>query len=139
MSDLLRISMSLEKSLLDRLERLVKAGGYNNRSEYIRDMIRERLVEQEWHESRQDVLATVTVVYDHHTRELTNKLIEIQHDHHANILATTHVHLSHHLCAEMTMVKGSANEVRELTNRLRRQRGVLHAALSMTSTGKALR
>ena len=139
MSELVRFSMSLEKTLADRLERMVAASGYTNRSEFIRDMIREQLVEQQWADEKQEVVATITMVYDHHARQLTDRLMDIQHDYHGQIMATTHVHLSHDLCAEMIMVRGSAMQVRRLADSLRQQRGVLHAALSMSTTGEPLR
>lgn len=139
MSDLIRLSISLEKSLFGRLERLVKSSRYTNRSEFIRDLVRQRLVEQQWTDERQEVVGTITLVYDHHTRELTGRLNEIQHDYHDEILAVTHVHLSHDLCAEMIMVRGAAANIRQVTDRLRQQRGVLHAELTMSSTGHSLR
>mgnify|MGYP001324332342 CR=1 FL=1 len=139
MSELVRLSMSLEKPLHDRLERLVESSRYTNRSEFIRDLIRQRLVEQQWQDEHQEVVATITLVYNHHARQLSERLVDIQHDHHDNIMATTHVHLSHDLCAEMIMVRGSAINVRKLADQLRQQRGVLHAALSMSTTGERLR
>lgn len=139
MSNLVRLSISLEKPLANRLERLVRGSRYTNRSEFIRDLIRQRLVEQQWADQRQEVVGTVTLVYDHHARQLTDKLIDIQHEHHDHILATTHVHLSHDHCAEMIMVRGSTARVRQLVDDLRKQRGVLHAGLTMSATGAALR
>ena len=138
MSDLVRLSISLEKKLLSQLERLVKQAGYANRSEFVRDMIRQRLVEQQWSDKRAEVVGTITMVYDHHARQLTDKLIDIQHDHHESILASTHVHLSHDLCAEMIMLRGSPARIRQITDRLRQQRGVLHAELAMSSAGDRL-
>jgi len=139
MPQLVRTSISLEKSLLDRFERLVKESRYTNRSEFIRDMIRQHLVEQQWADQAQEVVGTITLVYDHHARLLARKLTDIQHDHLHQVLATTHVHLSHDLCAEMIMVRGSARDLRRIADSLRRQRGVLHAALTMSSTGESLR
>jgi len=138
MSDLVRFSVSLEKPLLNRLERLVERSLYTNRSEFIRDLIRQRLVEQEWTDKRQEVVGTITLLYDHHARKLADKLIDIQHEHHDHIMASTHVHLTHDLCAEMIMVRGGARRVRQIVDRLRQQRGVLHATLSMSSTGESL-
>ena len=139
MSELVRLSISLEKPLLERLERLVKASRYTNRSEFIRDFIRQRLVEQQWADGQQEVVGTITLVYTHHARQLADKLIDIQHEHHDHVMATTHVHLSHDLCAEMIMVRGSAARVRGVADQLRQQRGVLHAELAMSSTGELLR
>lgn len=137
MSDLIRLSISLEKPLLDRLERLVRQSKYANRSEFIRDLIRARLVEQEW-QKNQEALGTVTLIYDHHKRRLGEKLTRLQHQHHHAVLAATHIHLTEDLCAEMVMVKGSAARIKELADLLRQQKGVLHAELSMSSTGKNL-
>lgn len=139
MSNLVRLSISLESALLVQLERLVKQRGYTNRSEFVRDLIRERLIQQQWADKRQEVLGTITVIYDHHARALVDRLIEIQHDHHEQILATTHVHLSHDWCAEMIMLRGNAGRVQQIADRIRRQRGVLHAELTMSSTGEPLR
>ena len=137
-SELARLSISLETPLLRKLERLVKASRYTNRSEFVRDMIRQRLVEQQWADKRQEVIGTITVIYDHHARELSDKLVDIQHEHHQEVLATTHVHLSRRLCAEMIMVRGSAARVRRLSDQLCQQRGVLHGNLAISSTGERL-
>lgn len=139
MSDVIRLSISLEKGLAGRLERLRKASGHTNRSEYIRDLIRRRLVEQEWADQHREVVGTITLIYDHHQRQLTDSLLDAQHDHHDQIMATTHVHIAHDRCAEMIMVRGPAGTVRALAERLRRLRGVLHAELSMSTTAAALR
>ncbi len=137
MPELIRLSLSIEKPLFDRLERLVKQSGYTNRSEYVRDMIRERLVEGEWEKDR-EVLGTITLVYNHYQRQLSERLIELQHHHHAAVKVTTHVHLSRELCAEVIVVQAKAKQVRELTDLLRQQKGVLHADLTMSSTGASL-
>ncbi|EIJ40986.1 putative transcriptional regulator with CopG/Arc/MetJ DNA-binding domain and metal-binding domain [Beggiatoa alba B18LD] len=137
MSDLARLSFSLEPSLVDKLELLVSQGDYSNRSEYIRDMIRAKIVEQAW-EADEEAIGTITLVYNHHSRLLNEKLTDLQHDYHPMILATTHVHLDAHLCAEMIMVRGHAGDIRKLSNLLQQPKGVLHATLSMTSTGKQL-
>jgi len=136
-SELVRLSFSLEKPLMDQLEQLVQRSGYTNRSEFVRDMIRERLVDTQWQDD-QEVLGTITLVYDHHARRLSEKLIDLQHDHHREILVTTHVHLSHDVCAEVILVRAKASHVRELADALRKQKGVLHADLSTSSTGSEL-
>jgi CopG family transcriptional regulator, nickel-responsive regulator len=137
MSDLVRLSLSIEQPLFERLENLVKQSGYSNRSEYVRDMIRQRLVQGEWEKDRA-VLGTITLVYNHHQRQLSEKLIHLQHHHHDAVMVTTHVHLSEELCAEVIVVRAKASEVRQLTDLLRQQKGVLHAELSMSSTGVGL-
>ena len=137
MAKLLRTSFSLEEPLLERFERLVKERGYQNRSEFIRDLIRDQLVESEW-DGGDEVVGTVTIVYDHHKRELSEKLTELQHDHHHLVLAATHIHLDHHRCAEMIMLKGKAKDAKALADTLRQQKGVLSAGLVMSSTGDRL-
>jgi CopG family nickel-responsive transcriptional regulator len=137
MAGVVRLSFSLEKPLWDRLEKLIRDGAYANRSEFIRDLIRDRLVQQEW-EHDEEAVGTVTLVYNHHTRGLSEKLTSIQHDYHHVILTSTHVHLDHHLCAETVVVQGHARKIKSLADQLRQQKGVLHASLSLSSTGKNL-
>ncbi|HNT88569.1 MAG TPA: nickel-responsive transcriptional regulator NikR [Candidatus Hydrogenedentes bacterium] len=96
-----------------------------------------RLVEQEW-EHDKEAVGTITMLYDHHRRGLSEKLTEVQHDFHHDILASTHIHLDHALCAEIVIVRGRASRLKELADLLRRHKGVLHAALSISSTGKKL-
>ena len=138
MSDLVRVSLSLEQGLLDKLESLREEAGYANRSEFVRDLIRARLVEAEW-EADQEAVGAITLVYDHHARNLSDRLTDLQHDHHDEVLVTTHVHLDEHLCVEVILVKGRAHGIRALANALGKEKGVLHSALSMSSTGSLLR
>ena len=138
MSKLARLSFSIEEDLMRKMSRLMKRGHFNNRSEFIRDLIRSRLVELEW-EKDAEAIGTITLVYDHDTRRLSDKLTRLQHKHHNAVLATTHVHLDNHLCAEMIMVKGRAHVIQNLSELLGQQKGVLHASLSMSSTGKRLK
>jgi CopG family nickel-responsive transcriptional regulator len=137
MTELSRFSISIEKGLLDRLEAMVDKHHYANRSEFVRDLLRDRLVEEEW-DSDAEVVGTITLVYDHETRELSKKLTRLQHHHHDLVLASTHVHLDAHMCAEMILTKGPAGQVRDMADMLRQQKGVLHAGLSLSSTGKHL-
>jgi CopG family transcriptional regulator, nickel-responsive regulator len=132
-----RLSFSMDTNLLERWEKMLRESGYVNRSEFIRDMIRDRLVEEEW-ERDDEAVGTLTLIYNHHSRGLTEKLTHLQHDHHNVILATTHVHLDAHICVEVILVKGKASQIREMINLLRQQKGVLHGSLAITSTGKHL-
>lgn len=132
-----RFSMAIDTPLFARLERMVRARGYANRSEFIRDLLREKLVEDEW-SADAEVIGTVTLVYDHETRELSKKLHHLQHAHHGLVLATTHVHLDAHLCAEMILMRGRAGALQAMADLLRQQKGVLHAALTTSSTGTNL-
>lgn len=135
MAELVRLSFSIDQSLAERFEELVQQSEYGNRSEFFRDMIRERLVADEWEIGEGEAVGTITLVYDHHSRGVNEKLTDLQHANHDAILATTHVHLDHNLCAEVIICRGRPSVMRSICDRLRQQRGVLHGALSMSSTG----
>lgn len=138
MSDLVRLSITMDSDLHTKLESLLGGGPYENRSEFIRDMIRCRLVEQEWDQDR-DVLGTVTIIYDHHSGDVNRRLIDLQHEIHHTILASTHVHLNHDLCAEVIIAKGKASLIKSFADRVRQQRGILHTALSSSTLGEVVR
>ena len=138
MSDIVRLSLSIEKPLLKQLEKAAREARYVNRSEFVRDMARDYLTQQQWARN-EEVLGTITLVYNHHFRQLNEKLVDLQHGFHGCVLATTHVHMDEHLCAEMILAKGKARTLQEIAGLLRQQKGVLHAVLSMTSTGKHLK
>lgn len=135
MSDLARVSLSLEESLLENLSKLVEENGYENRSEYIRDLIREQLTREEW-KSGGEVIGTLTLIYNHHQRGVTEKLVDLQHHSGEHVLASTHVHISHEICAEMIMLRGRGAGIVKLANAMKKLRGVLHAELAMSTTGE---
>jgi CopG family nickel-responsive transcriptional regulator len=137
MSELIRVGISLPAPLLESYDHLIAGHGYTNRSEAIRDLIRERLVAEEWSRGG-EVAGTFTLVYDHHHRELVARLLNVQHDHERAIVSTLHVHLDHDNCLEVLVLRGQAKELRVLTDALRSLRGVKHTTLAMTSTGKEL-
>ncbi|MCP4715381.1 MAG: nickel-responsive transcriptional regulator NikR [Deltaproteobacteria bacterium] len=137
MSSLIRFGISLDKSLLNKFDKLINNRGYTNRSEALRDLIREELVRREWL-SGEDVAGTITLVYDHHTRELTSKLINIQHKYHDVIISTQHIHLDHQNCLEVIVVKGNPKQIEKLASQLKATRGVKHSALTTATTGKNL-
>jgi CopG family transcriptional regulator, nickel-responsive regulator len=137
MTDLVRLSISIEKPLHDQMERIVKESGYQNRSEFVRDLIRDCLVKEQWKQN-QNVVGTITLIYNHHSRLLSANLTHLQHDHHEMILSTTHVHLDHEMCAEVIIVRGKASRISNLANLMQKQKGVLHLSLSMSSAGKDL-
>jgi CopG family transcriptional regulator, nickel-responsive regulator len=137
MDRIVRLSFSIEKPLLKRLEELIRDGQYTNRSEFIRDLIRDQLVQKEW-ERNEEAVGTVTLLYNHHSHGLSDALTHLQHHYHHVILASTHIHLDKELCAEIVVVKGRAKEIQQLSSMLRQQKGVLHATLSVSSTGKHL-
>lgn len=132
-----RFSISLEDDLLKRFDLHLKEHTYGNRSEAIRDLIRQALVEHEW-DSDDHVVGVITLVYDHHRRQLQDRLTEIQHSFHHAIVSTTHIHLDHDHCLEVIIARDRASTVRSLADRLRALRGVKNAALSMSSTGQHL-
>jgi len=137
MPHVVRFGVSLEEPLLAQWDTLVKKKGYTNRSEALRDLIRSELVGQEWVEGK-EVVGSVTLVYDHHKRELVRKLTSLQHDFGGVILASQHIHIDHHHCLEIIAVKGSPGRIRELSDALRGTKGVKHGALSMSTTAKTL-
>ena len=134
MSKLSRTGVSLEDDLLQEFDRLIAKRGYANRSEAFRDLIREALL-SETVVSNKPVVATLTLVYDHHVRQLNQKLTAIQHDHHHAILSTLHVHLDHDNCLEVLVVKGKSEEVRKVADVLISTKGVKHGRLTITTTG----
>lgn len=138
MSDLIRFGVSINEALLEDFDRLIVRRGYQNRSEAIRDLIRNRLVEITWEKEDEEVAGTVTLIYDHHVRGLNDLLLELQHNYHHLILSTMHLHLDHHNCLEVLAVKGTSKEVREVAERLISVKGVKHGKLTITSTGKNL-
>lgn len=138
MPGLIRFGISMEKELLERLDQEIVKRGYPNRSEAIRDLIRNQLVEIDWSRDEEEVAGTITIIYNHHVKGLSDLLLELQHDHHAMIISVMHVHLEHDHCLEVMVIKGPAAEARELAGRLIGVKGVKHGKLTITSTGKRL-
>ena len=138
MSLMERFSITIPKELSAAFDARNQKRGYGNRSEAIRDLIREALVKEEWSNPREKVAATVTLVYDHHTRMLTDKITEVQHDHGDLIVSALHVHLDHHNCLEVIVLRGRAGEVQALADNLSAIRGVKHAQVTLATEGKAL-
>jgi len=137
MSGLIRFGVSLDAGLSKDFDKLLKEKGYTNRSEGIRDLIREQLVRKEWLEG-EEIAGAITLIYDHHKRELLNKITDTQHDFQRIIISTQHVHLDHNNCLEIIAVKGLAKEVQRLADTLKAIKGVKHGTLSMSTTGKGL-
>ena len=137
MSEIVRFGVSLEKELLEKFDILIKEKKYPNRSEAIRDLIRENLVKREWVEGK-EVAGAITLVFDHHKRDLVNNLTDIQHDFHQLIISSQHIHLDHDNCFEIIVVRGKPIEVSELADKLRATKGVKYGSLSIATTGKEL-
>lgn len=136
--DTVRFGVSIDDRLLKRFDRLISDKGYVNRSEAIRDLIRNALVEEEWRHEEEEIVGTVSLVYDHHTRELADKLTDHQHSHHEAIISSLHIHLDAHHCLEVVVMKGKASEIKRLADELIGTKGVKHGKLMTTTTGKDL-
>ncbi len=137
MKGLARIAISIDKKLMDRFDSSIEEKGYTNRSEAIRDLMRDSLVELEW-QADAEVVGTITLVYNHHTRELPDTLNELQHNYFHSIVSNLHIHLDEHNCLEVMVVRGKSTEVKKLADRLIGTRGVVHGKLTMATTGRAL-
>jgi CopG family nickel-responsive transcriptional regulator len=138
MAETVRFGISIDERLLKKFDALIDEKGYINRSEAIRDLIRNALVEEEWARENQEMVGTVSLVYDHHTRDLSDKLTEHQHSHHKEIISALHVHLDDHHCLEVVVLKGKARKIKKLAEELIGTKGVKHGKLMTSTTGKGL-
>ncbi|MDD5116797.1 MAG: nickel-responsive transcriptional regulator NikR [Candidatus Omnitrophica bacterium] len=132
---LIRFGVSIEKELLARFDRLIKDKKYTNRSEAFRDLIRQELIQKQW-QGNLEVAGAITLIYNHHKRELVNKLMDIQHDFGKLIVSSQHIHLDCDNCLEIIAVKGSPRLVQRLADSLKSVKGVKHGSLSMSTTGR---
>jgi CopG family nickel-responsive transcriptional regulator len=137
MSDLYRFGISIDARLIERFDAAIERQGYTNRSEAIRDLVRDFLVREEWG-ANEEIVGTITIVYDHHVREISSRLIELQHTEAQSILSNLHVHLDHDNCLEVIAVKGHASRVQALADAIIGSRGVKHGKLAATTTGKKI-
>ncbi|HOL22426.1 MAG TPA: nickel-responsive transcriptional regulator NikR [bacterium] len=137
MGRIIRFGVSMEEKLLEAFDRFIKREGYKNRSEAIRDVIRKEFVEEEW-EKDIDVAGCILLVYDHHKRDLVTRIMDIQHDYYENIVSTQHIHMDHHNCLEIIVVKGKAGVIRQLYGLLKSLKGVKYSTLSKASTGRKI-
>ena len=138
MPQLSRTGVSLDEELLKVFDKLIAKRGYANRSEAFRDLIREALLADQV-DSNSPVVGTLTLVYDHHVPNLAQKLTEVQHVAGAMVLAATHVHLDHHYCLEVIIMKGRAKEIQKLADRMLAMRGVELGKLVLTNSGAVLK
>ncbi len=138
MGKLVRFGVSLDEILLDKFDPFIERLGYKSRSEAIRDLIRERLVAEEWTGAKTPTMGVLSLVYSHDVRELSKKLTDIQHHHLGIILSTTHIHMDEHNCLEVIILKGRGKEIQEVAARLLSAKGVKHGKLIMTTTGSQL-
>ncbi|WP_457622260.1 nickel-responsive transcriptional regulator NikR [Persephonella sp.] len=129
----IRFSVSLPENLLKELDNRVIKKGYSSRSELIRDLIRELIIEEKWDYEAEEVFGVLTIIYDHHQRDLTRKMIDIQHSKYVNILCSTHVHLDHHNCLETIIIKGKPSEIEKLSIEIGGLKGVKFSKLTKSS------
>lgn len=138
MAGIARFGVSLEEKLLKQFDRLIGRKAYANRSEAIRDLIRESLVREQWEMGAEEAVGTITLVYSHDTRELADRLTDLQHAHYQSIVSTLHVHLDPHHCLEVLVLRGKAADLKAIADRLIGTKGVKHGTFSATTEGKAL-
>jgi CopG family transcriptional regulator, nickel-responsive regulator len=138
MSGLTRFGVSLDSKLLKEFDKLILKKRYNNRSEAIRDLIRDKLVQKEWEGESGEQVGTITIIYDHHSFELSNRITNEQHKHYSEIISTMHVHLDHDNCLEVLAVKGKAKDIQRIADELISMKGIKHGKLVTTTTGQNL-
>lgn len=138
MSQLVRFGVSIEEKLLKQFDDLIEERSYVNRSEAVRDLIRGALVEREGSRGTAETVGTVTIVYDHHTRDLSDKLNSHQHSHHDSIISALHVHLDAHHCLEVIVIRGTPGVIRHIADGLIGAKGVVHGKLVFSTLGRNL-
>jgi CopG family nickel-responsive transcriptional regulator len=138
MSDTVRFGVSLNLELLDKFDGLIRKLGYENRSEAVRDLIRGKLVEEEWEATNVRTFASVFLVYDHHTMSVATRLMDLQHESYAHVIGSFHVHLDEHNCLEIIVVRGKGKELRELGEKMISLRGVKYGTLNMGTSGQGI-
>ncbi len=136
MSKITRFGISMDTKLLEQFDSFIARQGYSNRSEAIRDLVRSRLVKEKWQDENQQTVGTITIIYDHHKRELQEKLTSYQHQHHDLVISAMHVHLDHDNCLEVMAVKGAVSTIKKLADEIISAKGVKHGKLVMSTTGK---
>jgi CopG family nickel-responsive transcriptional regulator len=139
MAQLVRFGVSMEAELLEAFDKVISRRGYANRSEAIRDLIRESLVEQEWRTGKETTCGVLCLVYDHHLHDLSHKLMHVQHEAVHEIISTLHVHLDHDNCLEVVVMRGRPAQLQSLSDRLISTRGVRYGRLTIATTGSQLR
>ena len=134
MDSITRFGVSIEPYLLKKFDTLIEMEGYENRSEAIRDLIRKSLIATKKHDPESIAMGTLTMLYDHHTGNLTNRLLKIQHDHTSEILTTTHIHIDHDNCLEVLILKGKTKNIQKLADNIRSLKGIKHGELVITTS-----
>jgi len=129
-----RFGVSIEPELLTKFDKTIKKKSYTNRSEAIRDMIRKNIITDESNEPDSEGIGTLTMIYNHHSGPLTNRLLEIQHEHHHEILTTAHIHVDHDNCLEVLVLKGKIKEIQKLADSIKALKGIKHGELVLTKS-----
>ncbi len=130
-----RLSISLPGSLLDELDDRVIRRGYSSRSEFVRDLVREKMTEEKWAEGKEEVVGVLTIGFDHHATDVAERITEIQHGSPANVLCSTHVHLDHSECLEAIMLRGLPSEIERISLEIGGLKGVRFAGLTRAARG----
>ncbi|ACS32734.1 nickel-responsive transcriptional regulator NikR [Thermococcus gammatolerans] len=133
-----RFGVSIPEELLEKFDRIIEEKGYVNRSEAIRDLIRDFIVRHEWEVGDAEVAGTITMLYNHDEADVVKELLDLQHDYLDEIVSSIHVHMDEHNCLEVVIVKGKAKRIKEIADRLLSLKGVKHGKLVMTGTGREL-
>ena len=132
MENITRFGVSIEPDLLKKFDKIIKKKGYTNRSEAIRDIIRKNLITEKTQDPDVEALGTLTMIYDHHTGNLTNRLLDLQHEHSKEILSTTHIHIDHNNCLEVLVLKGKTGDIQKLADNIKSLKGIKHGELVIT-------
>ncbi|EEB73647.1 nickel-responsive transcriptional regulator NikR [Thermococcus sp. AM4] len=135
---IVRFGVSIPEELLEKFDRIIEEKGYVNRSEAIRDLIRDFIVRHEWEVGDAEVAGTITMLYNHDEADVVKELLDLQHDYLEEIVSSIHVHMDEHNCLEVVIVKGKAKRIKEIADRLLSLKGVKHGKLVMTGTGREL-
>lgn len=138
MGETIRFGVSLDSDLLEKFDALCEERCYQTRSEAIRDLIRNALVQKEWENPGKEMVGTLTLVYDHHQSDLAQKITEIQHAALDVIVTSLHIHLDHHNCLEVLILRGPGESIKATAERLMSTKGVKHGKVSLATTGQDL-
>jgi CopG family nickel-responsive transcriptional regulator len=133
-----RFGVSMEDVLLGKLDAMVREKGYPNRSEAIRDLVRRNIVDDEWSDTGGDIIGVLVIVFDHHKRELSSKLLKKEHHWAGSILSTLHLHLDHDNCLEVKVIRGGAQEVRDFADEMISMKGIKYGTLVRATAGGEL-
>ncbi len=134
MENIMRYGVSIEPDLLKKFDKVIKKKGYTNRSEAIRDIIRKDIIIEKNKDPNLESIGTLTMIYDHHAGNLTNRLLDLQHGHTKEILSTTHIHIDHHNCLEVLVLKGKTSNIQKLADNIKSLKGIKHGELVITES-----